>query len=424
MAAVATAESLEAEEPKKKRGRPKGSGKKSVQPEPEPEPEPKPEPPSNKGDDDKMEAVKDIDWKSDDGIVLTWKLITAIEDDPIIRASLFLPIGSTKLSGGKPKSDSQAVKPKQKKSFYTKDATLTIEGKEKFVTFLVPKFHLPAHIEACNLKFNFLLTRDTDVGQTDGEAPERGWANANPLARSTKDMGPGFRRDTLDDHFNDWNHKKIIGLGYMMRRKVKKAVPEMTKTRVAFADMNKSTGAKVVEEWTDMALLWEADVSNPNPFETIRKDQHLAKVRTALAAEAAVKEAAGKEDAGAVKGDMHITELISMGLQLEEQQRILAFDVAATGQHPTDGQRHAMIEWTSKLRRKIFAWIDVQIKFFPALTNIREREDAARAQVADSQPAPGIKVSDITLWLPSAIAAAPGPDAQELAINLPIFNHE
>jgi hypothetical protein len=83
-----------------------------------------------------------------------------------------------------------------------------------------------------------------------------------------------------------------------------------------------------------------------------------------------------------------------------------------------------MIERTSKLRRKIFAWIDVQIKFFPALTNIREREDAARVRVADSQPAPGIKVSDITLWLPSAMAAAPGPDAQELTINLPIFNHE
>lgn len=79
------------------------------------------------------------------------------------------------------------------------------------MTFLVPKFHLPAHIEACNLKYSFHLT--PDVGQTDGEAPERGWADANPLARSTKEMGPGSRRDTLDDHFNDWNHKKIIALG-------------------------------------------------------------------------------------------------------------------------------------------------------------------------------------------------------------------
>lgn len=91
------------------------------------------------------------------------------------------------------------------------DETITIEGEGKFMTFLVPKFHLPAHIEACNLKFSFNLTRD--VGRTDGEAPERGWADANPLARSTKEMGPGFRRDTLDDHFNDWNHKKIIALG-------------------------------------------------------------------------------------------------------------------------------------------------------------------------------------------------------------------
>jgi hypothetical protein len=91
------------------------------------------------------------------------------------------------------------------------DNTLTIDGTGKFMTFLVPKFHLPAHIEACNLKFSFHLTHD--VGQTDGEAPERGWADANPLARSTKEMGPGFRRDTMDDHFNDWNHKKIIALG-------------------------------------------------------------------------------------------------------------------------------------------------------------------------------------------------------------------
>ncbi|KAJ7749352.1 hypothetical protein B0H14DRAFT_2636384 [Mycena olivaceomarginata] len=50
------------------------------------------------------------------------------------------------------------------------------------------------------------------------------WVNANPLAKSTKEMGLGFQRDTLDNHFNDWNHNKIIGLGYTMRRKVEKAM--------------------------------------------------------------------------------------------------------------------------------------------------------------------------------------------------------
>lgn len=80
----------------------------------------------------------------------------------------------------------------------------------KFV-FLVPKFHLPAHVSRCQTAFSFNFT--PHVGQTDGEAPERGWADINPVASSTREMGPGSRRDTLDDHFGDWNWKKIVAFG-------------------------------------------------------------------------------------------------------------------------------------------------------------------------------------------------------------------
>ncbi|KAJ7449011.1 hypothetical protein FB451DRAFT_1102933, partial [Mycena latifolia] len=299
---------------------------------------------------------------------------------------------------------------------------LTLDGRGKFMTFLVPKFHLPAHIEACNLRFSFNLT--PYVGQTDGEAPERGWADANPLAGSTKEMGPGGRRDTLDDHFNDWNHKKIIALGYIMRRKIHNAVPEMVETKEALADIEESLTLEALKEWVAMAEAWEKDSDKPNPFETLRKDEHLAKVRRDLAAEAAEREEGGKEDEADVRGDMHITELIAMGLQLEEQQRTIAFDVAATGLHPTENQRRAMIERCSKLRRKIFAWIDIQAKFYPQLARLRELEDEARARIAAVQVVPGIKVSDITLWLPSAIAAAPGPDAKSVPIRDDVFEHE
>ena len=37
----------------------------------------------------------------------------------------------------------------------------------KHVCFLVPKFHLPAHMEACNLGFSFNLMKG--IGRTDGE---------------------------------------------------------------------------------------------------------------------------------------------------------------------------------------------------------------------------------------------------------------
>ena len=84
-----------------------------------------------------------------------------------------------------------------------------LDGKK--VIFLVPKFHLPAHVASCQTSFSFNLI--PKVGRTDGEAPERGWANINPVSTSTKQMGPASRRETIDDHFGDWNHKKVIGLG-------------------------------------------------------------------------------------------------------------------------------------------------------------------------------------------------------------------
>ncbi|KAJ7174245.1 hypothetical protein B0H12DRAFT_1246897 [Mycena haematopus] len=291
-----------------------------------------------------------------------------------------------------------------------------------FMTFLVPKFHLPAHIEACNLKYSFNLT--PNVGQTDGEAPERGWADANPLARSTKEMGPGSRRDTLDDHFNDWNHKKIIALGRTLCRKTQNAVPEMVKTKAALRDLEESLGPSVVEGWTEMVQEWEADVTKKNPFETLRKDSHVAQVRVELAAEAAQREADGVEDPSFLWEDVHVSELLAMGLQLENQQRILAFDVSSTGLHPTDGQRRAMIERASKLRRQIFTWITLQTNFFPALQNVRHLEDQERARQAESEPVAGVSVSDLKLWLPSAVAAADSGISERVPVPSAVQQNE
>jgi hypothetical protein len=86
-----------------------------------------------------------------------------------------------------------------------------IDHDHKVVTFFVPKFHLPAHVASCQTKFSFNFIKG--VGRTDGEAPERGWADINPIATSTRAMGPGSRRDTLDDHFNNWNWKKVCTMG-------------------------------------------------------------------------------------------------------------------------------------------------------------------------------------------------------------------
>ena len=78
-------------------------------------------------------------------------------------------------------------------------------------TFLVPKFHLPAHIAKCWTNYSYNYTKG--VGATDGEAIERLWAGLNDYATSTREMGPGSRRDTLDDAFGDWNWRKVSSMG-------------------------------------------------------------------------------------------------------------------------------------------------------------------------------------------------------------------
>jgi hypothetical protein len=76
---------------------------------------------------------------------------------------------------------------------------------------VIPKFHLPAHKDICHTKYSLNLR--PGCGRTDGEGIERDWANINPAATSTKEMGEGSRHDTIDDLFGDWNYRKVIGLG-------------------------------------------------------------------------------------------------------------------------------------------------------------------------------------------------------------------
>lgn len=88
---------------------------------------------------------------------------------------------------------------------------LQFDREGKTINFSVPKFHIAVHIKSCQTQFSCNWT--PGVGWTDGEAPEHGWANINRVASSTKEMGLGARHDTLNDHFSDWNWKKITALG-------------------------------------------------------------------------------------------------------------------------------------------------------------------------------------------------------------------
>jgi hypothetical protein len=73
--------------------------------------------------------------------------------------------------------------------------------------FFVLKFHIAAHIAACQTNFSFNWT--PGVSRMGREVPECRWADINCIAASTKEMRPGSHQEVLDNHFGDWNWKKV-----------------------------------------------------------------------------------------------------------------------------------------------------------------------------------------------------------------------
>ena len=147
----------------------------------------------------------------------------------------------------------------------------------------IPKCHCPMHKVHCQAPHS--LNFKPGVGRTDGEGIERSWAEMNRVANSTKEMGPGSRHDTLDDHFEHHNFRKLVSLGksFMEFRsliilltffsgrtlhcRLTLAIPEQKRQQVIFDDFSSSLKENGLEQkWLKMVLEWEKDPKKPNPY--------------------------------------------------------------------------------------------------------------------------------------------------------------
>ncbi|KAG6912802.1 hypothetical protein DXG01_012027, partial [Tephrocybe rancida] len=191
---------------------------------------------------------------------------------------------------------------------------LHLSSSIKFITFLIPKFHLPAHIEACNTLYSFNLA--VGVGRTDGEAPERGWANINPIAQSTKEMGPGARHDTIDDHFNDWNWRKTVQFGPRMIKKLRETASSAQLHLSGLEEFEDAVPKDVIDGWRVEVMKWERDPALPNPYQLTTKAISERVVRLELAKDIAAKEAV--QGVNTTSHEMHASVMIANGLVIEE----------------------------------------------------------------------------------------------------------
>ncbi|KAG1809165.1 uncharacterized protein BJ212DRAFT_1302728 [Suillus subaureus] len=187
------------------------------------------------------------------------------------------------------------------------------------INFSYDIFHIAAHIESCQTQFSFNWT--LGVGQTDGEAPEHGWANINRMASSMKEMGPGARCDTLNDHFSDWNWKKITALSKTMLQKMMEAVIAEKEHHLALSELKSSindsgVGAASLTAWRTEIEAWEMDHSQCNPFQR----QVGTMTQAAVQLELTQQDTKELEDGSAISLHTEVTcsVLISTGIDVED----------------------------------------------------------------------------------------------------------
>ncbi|KAG6852000.1 hypothetical protein C0991_004303 [Blastosporella zonata] len=84
---------------------------------------------------------------------------------------------------------------------------------------------------------------------------------------STKEMGPGSHRDTLDDHFGDYNWRKIMVLPSTLYCKADVAVAQCEEHITGFLAFDDTLPDADAIAWTGMVCTWEeSPFVKPNPF--------------------------------------------------------------------------------------------------------------------------------------------------------------
>ncbi|TEB10416.1 hypothetical protein FA13DRAFT_1653193 [Coprinellus micaceus] len=272
------------------------------------------------------------------------------------------------------------------------DTTSPLLSPDCTIRFAVPKFHLPAHIPACRNKFAFMLTPGAGLG--DGEAPERGWGEANPLGPATREMGPGTRRDTLDFNFGDYNWRKIIKLGSSLLKKLQTATALVSEQFITHAELEEGIKDKEekIAEWMEALVAYEADPEKPNPYEFTVKHPTQHAVRRELADEE--NGAMGTGSDFSLSDAVSPSGLIAWGLDLEAEQRTVKRLSDQVWEHSQDRQLSRTQFRSNTLVRKVETWYRLLQLYIPGSALLRKRDSNV-----------SISPFNLPLWLPSQIGS-------------------
>ena len=96
-------------------------------------------------------------------------------------------------------------------------------------------FHVHGHQDECY--YRFASSFIPGAGIVDGEVLETLWSVLNNISRSTRTATLAHRAEVLDDHMNDSNWKKLIGIVSSVSRKFQRAVVKLDAQKAYHEDL-------------------------------------------------------------------------------------------------------------------------------------------------------------------------------------------
>ncbi|KAF7319496.1 CxC2 domain-containing protein [Mycena chlorophos] len=230
----------------------------------------------------------------------------------------------------------------------------------ELVQFAVPKMHIKGHILPCQIRYSLALL--LGAGQTDGEGIERLWAAIAGVAGSTKLSGPGTRSDQLDDHWQFWNWQKLVGMAETLRRRLSNAEVELEKQEAAFS-LFCVEQAEHVPRWLELVNSFEADNSQPNPYESTQGNEMTeAQVR----AELDDQDKAELSNGALPLHEVTPADFITFGLEVEEEQRRLAGQAQLKKNKNETGDKIRLKKPRRKLKNQYQRWRELQATYMPS----------------------------------------------------------
>ncbi|KAF7354813.1 CxC2 domain-containing protein [Mycena sanguinolenta] len=256
----------------------------------------------------------------------------------------------------------------------------------ELVRFVVPKLHINTHTLLCKIAFSLLLVPGS--AQTDGEGIERPWANIGGIASSTREMGPGSREDTLNNHWGWWNWQKLLGLADRLRARLDRAKSEYAAQLEAFTTFSTQQQAHV-PQWLAMIEEFEADGMKKNPYHV----EGLTEAQVLLRLE---QEETQRVEAG-IPGIHTVSpsSFVAAALEVEDQQRKVRVQVELK-KAGTTAQEIDIMALRRDLRRNIRRLRTLQATYTPAAVMELSKHQAPEDEQPENEP----------LFLPSALSAA------------------